>query len=210
MSKKFKNNYSKRYIETPLGIVTSSGHWFHTTSDQIESYAPGLLRKYDLDMLVRAAEAWIKSADALALLLYLGLVFTLSPYLVLGMVLILHVFWFFNKSAFMVPGLTKLMQLITSDGTLLVASLVIFSWLGISERYTALGLGLILFFLLKLGLIRRLWEYLDRKRKGWITLNDRLLKMIILRYAMKENIDIEEVDSMDEQIRDLVIRKNKS
>ena len=60
-------------MEMPDGITTSNGSWYHITSKQIEQYVPGLQKKVILERLIQQADAWVLSADALSLLLFLVL-----------------------------------------------------------------------------------------------------------------------------------------
>lgn len=205
-----RNTSNSEFIETPLGILTARGNWFHTTSEQINRFAPGLLKKVTLGKLVRAGEDWVRSPDSLSLLLYLGFVFLLNPWIALVLALAFHLLWNQNKSAFVSRPLTIVLKVLNSDPVLMLAALVVLSWLGISGQYVALGIGVVLYFLMKIGLFRKGIDKLyARPGKQGITLNDRVFKMVIVKYALHYHVSIDEIDRMDEKIRELVIRRGK-
>jgi len=205
-----RNTANSEFIETPLGILTARGTWFHTTSEQINRFAPGLLKKVPLEKLVRAGEDWVRSPDSLSLLLYLGFVFMLSPWITLVLALVFHLLWNQNKSAFVSRPLTGVLHVLNSDPVLMLAALVVLSWLGISGQYLALGIGVALYFLMKIGLFRKgVDKIYARTGDHRITLNDRVFKMIIVKYALHHHVPIDEIDRMDEKIRELVIRRGK-
>jgi hypothetical protein len=55
------------FIETPKGIFTAAGNWFHTTAGKLNSYAPGLFEKHSIEKIINDAEVWIRSADSLSI-----------------------------------------------------------------------------------------------------------------------------------------------
>ncbi|MDX1638899.1 MAG: hypothetical protein R3281_13080 [Balneolaceae bacterium] len=189
------------FAETQMGIVTRYGDWFHTTRNQISTFVPGLLDEVELEDLVKSAQAWVKSADSLSMILILGLLLLINPLWAVLATLVFHGFWYFNKSSFVMVSLNKLLQVLYKDGTQLLVSLVVLSYLGLMGRYLAAGIGLLFFFVLKLGLLRKLWDIIYRKWQDLpITLNDRVMKMVIVRFAMHLNMAPEQIEQMEEQI----------
>ncbi|WP_138430464.1 hypothetical protein [Fodinibius saliphilus] len=207
-------NYSPRsndiFIETQLGIVTRTGDWFHTTSEYIEDFVPGLLEKRPLDKLVEEAIAWVRSADSLSLSLLLGLLLFVHPILAVSIAVAFHFFWYRSKSGFVTVYLGKVLKLMNTDGYLLVTSLVVISFLGMDGQYLAAGTGLVFFFLMKLGLLKMLWDKLDRSTQKELSLNDRVFKMILTKYAMHYNMAPDKVRGMEQKFVDLASsRKGK-
>jgi hypothetical protein len=81
--------------------------------------------------------------------------------------------------------------------------------MGMNGMYLALAFGIVFFFLLKIGLMRRLWDVIDKKRKGdRLPLNDRTLKMLLVRYSMKENIAPGDVQRLEDHVQEAVIKFN--
>lgn len=198
------------FVETQLGIVTRTGHWFHTTAEQIEEYAPGLLDKYSLGRLIEDAHAWVRSADSLALTLLFVLLFTIDPIFAGIITITFHWLWYNFKSSFVNWYLGKLFSYMNTDAYLMIISMIALSYFGIQGEYLALGIGLVFFFLLKLGLLNWLWNRLaDTTRGGKLTLNDRVLKMIIVKYAMHEDLAPAAVQKMEDKLQKMAFNRKK-
>lgn len=206
---RFNSQRQNLFLETKLGIVTRTGDWFHTTSKHIKEFVPGLLEKRSLDLLVEEAIAWVRSADSLSLTLLLVLLLFIHPIFAAVIAIAFHFFWYRFKSGFVTIYLGKLLKFMNKDGYLLMTSLVIISLLGIDGQYLAAGTGLVFFFLMKLGLLKRLWDTIDKDSENHLTLNDRVFKMILVRYAMFYNMAPAEVQTMEERFKELAISRKK-
>lgn len=206
---RFSSQRQNLFLETKLGIVTRTGDWFHTTSKHIKEFVPGLLEKRSLDLLVEEAIAWVRSADSLSLTLLLVLLLFIHPIFAAVIAIAFHFFWYRFKSGFVTIYLGKLLKFMNKDGYLLMTSLVIISLLGIDGQYLAAGIGLVFFFLMKLGLLKRLWDRIDKDSENHLTLNDRVFKMILVRYAMFYNMAPAEVQTMEERFKELAISRKK-
>ncbi|GAA5522284.1 hypothetical protein LQ318_11055 [Aliifodinibius salicampi] len=206
---RFSSQRQNLFLETKLGIVTRTGDWFHTTSKHIKEFVPGLLEKRSLDLLVEEAIAWVRSADSLSLTLLLLLLLFIHPIFAAVIAIAFHFFWYRFKSGFVTIYLGKLLKFMNKDGYLLMTSLVIISLLGIDGQYLAVGIGLVFFFLMKLGLLKMLWDKMDKGSDNHLTLNDRVFKMILVRYAMFYNMAPAEVQTMEERFKELAISRKK-
>lgn len=195
------------YVETKLGIMTRTGDWFHTTTDQVKEFVPGLLEKRSFDKLVEEALAWVRSADSLSLTILFILLFLIHPVLAAAIALGFHWLWYRYKSGFVTIFLGKVLKFINSDGYLLIIALIALSILGLQGEYLATALGFIFFFLMKLGLLKRLWDRLHNISSDEIPLNDRVFKMLLIKYAMYENVAPSKVQTMEERIKELVLNR---
>lgn len=207
---KSKRSHSVNILETPYSTVTSGGHWFHATRSKIEEFVPGLLKKHSFEDLITKAVTWIDSADSLAMILYFILAFTTNVWVAATVSLVFHIWWYFSKSAFVNTVFTPLIKILNSELFQLLVAAVALSFMGIEGMYTALTIGIIYFFLYKIGLLRRLWDNLDSRRSGKkLPLNDRVLKMILIRYSMRENMPPVEVERLDRHVQQAVLEFNK-
>ncbi|HLR25489.1 MAG TPA: hypothetical protein VK112_06450 [Fodinibius sp.] len=197
------------YLETKLGIITQTGDWFHTTADHIKRFVPGLLKKRPLDQLVQEAVAWVRSADSLALTLLLILLMVIPPLFAVVIAVAFHFFWYRFKSGFVTIYTGKLLKFMNTDGYLLITSLIIISYLGLDGRYIAGGVGLAFFFLMKLGLLKGLWDKIDEHKSDELSLNDRIFKMVLIKYAMHYNIAPTEVQNMEEKFKELATSRKR-
>jgi len=198
------------FIQTRLGIVTRTGYWFHTTTDAIEEFVPGLLERYSLSKLINDAYTWVRSADSLSLTLLLALLFLINPWLAALITITFHWLWYNFKSIFVNKYLSRLFSFMNSDGYLMIVALIGLSFLGIQGQYLALGIGIILFFLLKIGVLNWFWNRLADTDRDKLTLNDKVLKMIIIKYAMKEDIAPPSVQMMEDKLRQMAFNRKHS
>ncbi|MDZ7717241.1 MAG: hypothetical protein U5K72_00265 [Balneolaceae bacterium] len=205
-----KRSHSQNILETSVSTVTSGGHWFHATRETIEDYVPGLLDKYDFEALIKKAVTWIDSADSLALILYFILAFLINPWIAAGIALGFHVFWYHKKSAFVNIVMTPILSFFNMDFFQLLLAALVLSYMGMSGMYTAVVLGIIFFFLFKVGLLRRGWDKLqDKISDEKLPLNDRVLKMVLIRYSIYQNMPPKEVEKLDRHVQDAVLKFNR-
>jgi hypothetical protein len=198
------------FIETPVGIFTPAGNWFHTSTGAIEQFVPGLLEKKPLSELIRDAEVWIRSADNLSILLLLILLVTSGLITAVTVMAIFLPLWHITKSGAFSRLLTVFLRLIDIEIVLLLLAVGPLSWLGIAGNYYDLLAGLAGFIILKFGLYRRFIDYLhDMLNGGAIPLNDRLFRMVLVKHALANGIRTDEVAEMDKNIRDLINKRKK-
>ena len=203
-------SHTVQVLETPFSTVTSNGHWFHATRESVREYVPGLMKKYSFEELISRAVTWIDSADSLAMFLYFALAYLTSPWIAAIVALLFHYFWYHQKSAFVTIVFTPVLKLLNRDFIQLLVAAVALSFMGIWGMYTALVIGIVYFFLFKIGLLRRLWDRLQSSgRSDKLPLNDRVLKMVLIRYSLYENVPPKEIEKMDHQVQKAIIERNK-
>lgn len=207
---KEKRSHSENILETPYSTVTSGGHWFHATRSTIKDFVPGLMKKRPFEELILKAVVWINSADSLAMLIYFALAFTVNFWIATLVALAFHAWWYFYKSAFVNILFTPLIKVLNHDAVQLLVAAVALSFMGMNAMYPQLIVGIIYFFLFKVGLLKRLWDRLSlRNIKEKLPLNDRVLKMILIRYSIYEDMPPVEVERLDRHVQNAVLEFNK-
>ena len=206
----FENKFHKiNILESPVSTISSSGHWFFATRNTVEEYVPGILEKYSFESLIRKSITWINSADSLGMVLYFILAYTTNPWISAALTFVFHVWWYFTKSAFVSVSLTPVLSFLNNEFIQLLIAGVVLSLMGINEMYLALSFGILFFFLFKLGLMRRLWDSISSQKKSdRLPLNDRVLKMLLVRISMKENIAPSDVQRLEDHVQEAVIKFN--
>lgn len=169
------------------------------------------MKKYPFEELISKAVIWIDSADSLAMILFFGLAFLINPWIAALIALVFHYWWYHQKSAFVNRILTPLLSLFNKDFFQLLVAAVVLSFMGITGMYTAVVLGIIFFFLFKIGLLRRFWDWVNAKKQSAdkLPLNDRVLKMVLVRYSLYENMPPKDVEKLDRQVQKAVLEANK-
>lgn len=196
-------------LESPVSTISSSGHWFFATRKTIEEYVPGILEKYSFESLIRKSIVWINSADSLGMVLFFILAFIINPWIAAALTFLFHGWWYFSKSAFVSVSLTPVLSVLNHEFVQLLIAGVALSFMGMNGMYLALGFGTLIFFLFKLGLMRRVWDKVDKKKKSkQLPLNDRVLKMLLVRLSIKENIAPDDVQLLEDHVQEAVIKFN--
>ena len=211
MLKGQKTQQSFDFVESPSGIFTTAGHWFHITRDQIESYAPGLTNAISLNVLLKDAEAWVVSSDNVTLVVFLILSLFMNC-IIAGIVsLVFFPFWHYNKSAFVSFSSTKIIKLMNIEMLLVLLAVLMISIKGIHGEYVQVVLGFLFFFLFKFGWFRMLVNKWKGDEQKGIPLNDRIMRMLIVKYSLHEGIDLREknVNQWEKDIQNLLRKRKK-
>lgn len=198
------------FVETPLGIFTVNGNWFYTNTEQINAFAPRLLERVGIDELIADAEVWVKSTDSITILIFLMLLHVMPVWLAVLLSLPVMMVWHLTKSALISQWATRLFKIFGHDTVILILAVVSISYLGMQQAYVAFAAALVFFFILRFGWLRKSFDrFYEGYHKG-IALNDRLLRMIVIRAAMSQGIQIPELKRMEDQILALMEKRTKS
>jgi hypothetical protein len=186
-------------VELPGGFRTSFGNWYTMTREGLESYVPGLLKRYSLEHLVRVADDWLRSREQFPVLVFMLLVYSPLPELlslVLG--LSFYVFWRTQLSALIYPWAHPAIQWICEDallyGVFIVGlaydSVAPVGWgqLGLSSLEITTLVGS--FLIIKTGLAAMAFHFLHTRfsKKDTTAISDRILNMVLIRYGYKEGL----------------------
>src|SRR5699024_6463215 len=120
-----------------------------------------------------------------------------------------HFFLYRLKSAFVTTYVVRLLTFMNTDGYLLIVSLVIISYIGMQGNYLGAVLAFVFFFLMKLGLLKHLWDTIDADNKSGLSLNDRVFKMVLVKNAMHDNITPKEVQKMEDTFVELYVGRKE-
>jgi hypothetical protein len=204
------NTTSSEFVETPAGIFTRNGNWYYVTSGLIRGISPELLAFKSLDELVSDAEIWVKSTDAVTVLVFILLIQMIPiPLALLTSIGVLYM-WQLSKSALVGTYSTTVLKVLTNDGFILISAVASISYLGIQQQYYELFTALVFFMVFRFGWLRKLFDTFYQKRSGSITLNDRVMKMVVIKSAIQHRVEIPGLRSMEQQIIDAMTKhKNK-
>lgn len=199
------------FVESPAGIFTTAGHWFHTTHDQIEEYAPGLMESFSLGELLKDAEEWVTSSDSVSLVIFLVLSLFMNCVIAGIVALVFFPLWHYNKSAFVSFASTKVIKLLNIEMLLVLLAVLVISLKGMDGEYLQVVLGFLFFFLFKFGWLRSLVDKWKGDQLKGIPLNDRIMRMLIIKYALHEGIDLNEknVNQWEKDIQNLLRKRKK-
>jgi hypothetical protein len=207
-----RGRFEWQMLELPDGITTSNGNWYHITREGIEKYVPGLLKEKPLEQIIEEADAWVKSSNGLALMLYFILVYaTVDALWAFIISLAVYFLWYFNTGVFVNVISSPAARLLNKDGFIYTVSGIfligisvndLISAVGLSVEFNALWYGLGLFFLFKVGLLSLFIQFLRNKffDKPKVSKPDRVLNMLLIRYGMKHGILTGKIEDMEKEL----------
>lgn len=200
---------SSEFVETPLGVFTVNGNWYYTNSDEIGKFAPGLLTQTSFGELLGEAETWVRSTDSMSILVLMVLLQMMPGYAAAILSVLFLISWHLTKSAMVSKTTTQVVKLITWEPLVIIVAVASISYMGISGYYADVVYGLLFFIVFRFGWFRKVFDSFYERYNEQISLNDRVLKMVVLRSAMRNSVPIKEVSVMENTIKELM-RKRKS
>lgn len=197
------------YVETPAGIFTRNGNWYFMNTGLINKLSPELLSLKHLDEIVHDSEIWVRSTDSVSVWTFIILIqFTPVPMAFLIAIGVLYL-WQLGKSALINNPLTTIVKILSSESLVLIAAVASISYLGILELYSDLFLALLFFLVFRFGWLRKLFDNFYQNRSGSMTLNDRVMKMVVIKAAISERLEVPGLRAMEQELIDAMTR-NKS
>ncbi|MDR9417773.1 hypothetical protein [Gracilimonas sp.] len=207
-----RGRFNWQMLELPDGITTSNGNWYHITREGIKKYVPGLLEQHPLEKIIEEADAWVKSADGISLMFFFVLaVFGVTPWLAALISLVGYFLWYFNTGVFVNIMTTPIIKMLSRDGVIYTISVLFLigvslqdaiSGLDLDVSFNAIWYGLGLFFLYKVGLLRLLIQFLQKKFFVLpdVSKEDRVLNMLLIRYGLKLGKLTGQVNEMEKEL----------
>lgn len=105
--------------------------------------------------------------------------------------------------------LTSVLKIITNETIILFAAVVSISYLGVVGQYQSLIVGLLFFMIFRFGWARKLFDSFYSKYHQGISLNDRVMKMLIIKTAIAKHVSVPGIQRMEQDILNLMIRHKK-
>lgn len=196
---------SPPYIDTPYGLLTEGGRWYHVTEQDVKEYAGAVLDHVPLEQLLRWADTWIDSARTIVIWVLPLLLWGLPVGWAVGCAFLLLLVW-----AVLSPALTSLLvvRVVSVLDHVLAQALyyvAIMSAFAAAEMYPALGAGLFGFVLLRWGVLEWAIGYVVRPLQRSIyplPVADQVLRGLIVRVALKHRLSLPQVDDITKDILD--------
>lgn len=193
------------YVDTPYGIFTAEGIWFHIREEGLRKYASALLDDISLEELLQRAALWMRSPQIITLWMLPVALWFLPPV----------------AAALLVPGLFMTWRVLSPSVVSEVATQIadwldiavvqglfyvfVLSALAAQGRYAALTVGLVGFVLLRWGLIERALKPLVQPLIDalyTLPLPDQILRAFIIRMALNRRLPLPQLDAMQQDILD--------
>jgi len=193
------------YVDTPYGMVTASGEWYHIPEDAVRDYAGAVLDYVTLDQLLRWADAWKQSPRTLTLWVLPPLLWALPPGGAALAALGGFVGWALIGPA--LPSIVgaRIASVLSNRWVQAAYYAAIMSLLATQGRYAAVGIGLTAFVLFRWGVVQ--WAARMPLQRAWrrlypLPVTDQILRGLIVRVALKHRLALPQVDDITEDIMD--------
>jgi hypothetical protein len=204
---------SPPYVDTPYGLLTEGGRWYHVTEQDVQEYAGAVLDHVPLEQLLRWADTWMDSARTVVVWALPLLFWGLPPLWAGGSALTLFVAW-----ALLSPALPSLLAVRVVSGLDHVLAQALYyvatmSAFAAAEMYGALGGGLLGFVLLRWGVVEWAFGYLVRplhRSLYPLPVADQVLRGLIVRVALKHRLSLPHVDDITKDILDNLHSRQES
>lgn len=196
---------STSYVDTPYGIMTTGGRWYHVTEEALQEYAGNVLDHVSLEQLLTWADRWVDSAQTVALWLLPVLLWWLPLGWALGAWIGIYVTWALGSPA--LPSLIAVRTLDVLDHVIVQAVYYVLAMtaLAFSGQDAAVGVGLLVFVLIRWGIVGWAFGYLLpplRQRLYPLPVADQILRGLIVRVALKYRLSLPQVNEITEDIID--------
>jgi hypothetical protein len=200
---RMQGSSSPPYVDTPYGILTEGGRWYHVTEQEVQDYAGAVLDHVSLEQLLRWADTWVDSAKTVALWGLPLLLWGLPVGWAVGGALALFVGWALLSPS--LPSLIAVRVVTLLEHVLAQALYYVFtmSVFAASEMYLAVGVGLGGFVLLRWGVLEWAAGYLLRPLQRALyplPVADQVLRGLIVRVALKHRLSLPQVDDITRDI----------
>ncbi len=193
------------YIDTPYGIFTAAGVWFHTTEEALRKYAAPVLNQVSLSALIEWAEVWIRSPQLMTLWGLPVLLLVMPPGVAIGVALVVYAATALLSPAAVHPLAARVLS--ASDVVAVQGIFYVFmlSILAAQEQLMAVVVGLVGFILLRWRLIEKaLNPVIQPLLERWYPLPvaDQILRAFIIRTAVQHQLDLPQVEAIENEILD--------
>ena len=193
------------FVNTPYGMVTAAGRWYHIPEEQARDYAGEVLDHISLEDLVERADLWIDSPRTVALWLMPLVLWALSPVWAVAATAGLYLGWALASPA--VPSLwgTRAVRLLSSTLAQGGYYTIVLSLFAMADRFAAVGVGLAAFVLFRWGIVD--WAVRGglralRRRLYPLPVTDQILRGLMVRAALRHRVSVPQVDAITQDILD--------
>jgi len=191
------------YVNTPYGMVTAAGRWYHIPEEQARAYAGEVLEHVSLEDLVERADVWMDSPRTVVLWLLPLLLWGLSPGWAVAAAGAVYVGWALASPAF--PSLWGT-WVVSALGNVIAQGgyyVVVFSLFARHEQLVAVGVGLGAFMLFRWGVVDWLSRgglRVLRRRLYPLPTTDQILRGLMVRAALRYRVSLPQVDAITKDI----------
>ncbi len=199
-----------KFVDTPSGILTDSGFWYHTREQLLRNYAGKVLEHEPLNRLLAQSDTWLRSPCSLALWLLPLFLNGLPPVQAAFAMLGIFLLWQVLGPTFVSRSILPLIRTLDAVALQAVWYALMMTLFARSGQYTALAVGLGGFVCLRWGIL----DYITRPLVKWLwrllyrmPVADQVLRAFIVRAALRYGITLTDFAGIEHKIIQHVRRK---
>jgi hypothetical protein len=191
------------YVDTPYGLLTAAGRWYHVPEAELREYAGEVLDHVGLEDLVRWADEWVDSPRTVTLWVLPFFLWALPASWAGGAAVLLYVGWALASPAFPFVGAARALSVLSNPFVQGGYYALALSALALNGQMRAVAVGLGAFVLFRWGIVqwagRRGLRALHR-RVYPLPVTDQVLRGLIVRAALKYRVSVPQVDALTSDI----------
>ncbi len=210
-NRKTTHDSDSDFIELPTGIFTADGVWFHTSEEHLRDFAAPVIDRIGLFRLFQEATAWNRSPVTLTILVLAVLLHVLPAIPAVMVSLGVYFIWRTYHAHAVILWLVRVALFLGKPSIQAVVYVISLSILGLAGVYVSVGIGLVLFVLLRWGIVDMVYVRLEKLISGTISsipLPDRILRALLLRYAVSGGDSLASTESYETRIMEIWERGN--
>lgn len=191
------------YVNTPHGMVTTAGRWYHIPEAAAEEYAGAVLDHVSLDTLLRWADVWIESPRTVTLWMVPVLLWAMPNGWAVAGAVGGYLAWLLLSPAMPWIGAVRMVDRLSN--VLLQGAYygLVLSALAVAGHGGAVGIGLGAFVLLRWGVVDGAGRAVRQGLHRWLyplPVTDQVLRALIVRAALTYRVSVPQVEALTNDI----------
>jgi len=198
------------YADTPRGMFTAAGTWYHTSEELLREYAAPVLAHVSITELLKKAETWLATPLTVGVLSLVVALPVMPAWASAAVAVLSYVAWAALSPSLVSLTVLPVLRVLNSVWFQGLAYVFVLSIVAAQDAMVALAVGLIGFVLFRWRLLpRMLAPIVERLQRAMHPLPapDQVLRGVVVRTAMKHRVSLPELDAME---RDIIDRWTRS
>ena len=194
------------FVGTTKGIFTVRGIWYRVDENDLRNYAGKVLQFESISKLLSRSDTWLKLPETISIWIAPLLIWQFGIGIAPLVAIVLYCLIRLCVPILVGHYAYEVVKLISNVFIQALLYVVILSYWGQTGAYSHLGMGIFIFALVRWGALHAMLNPLLKKiqkRIYSISLEDKVLKAVIVRAGLKHRVALPEI----ERIESSVLRK---
>jgi hypothetical protein len=187
------------YVDTPTGLFTADGVWFHVREEALREYAGEVLEAVTLSDLLSMSATWLRSPKTFALWLLPALLWVLPWWGAAGAAVGVHAIWTLIGPSMVSVSVARALTYLESTLAQALYYVLVTSALGSAGLHAAAATSLVGFILFRWGAVDAAADRVIGpvyRANYELPPSDQVLRAFIIRIALNRRITLPQVDEM--------------